>query len=117
MRKRAEAKAKGGSEEVGHESDLTDLAERPREWLRILERETSEHPLRTAGLAVGAGFVLGGGLLTPFMGRVLSVGLRLAMRVAIVPALSRGLGELGGQLMEGSLGFGTTTNNAEGTRP
>jgi hypothetical protein len=115
MRKAAAKKARA-SEAPDRDGDLSDLAERPREWLRILERETSEHPLRTAGLAVGAGFVLGGGLLTPLMGRLLSVGLRLAMRAAIVPALSRGLGELSGQLMEGSLGFGTTTNNAEGTR-
>jgi hypothetical protein len=113
MRKSTAGKAKAGSESP---PDMADLAERPREWLRILERETSQHPLRTAGLAVGAGFVLGGGLLTPLMGRVLSVGLRLAMRVAIVPVLSRGLGELGGQMLEGSLGFGTTTNNEEGTR-
>jgi len=116
MRKHAAAKAKHVPEETDHAADLSDLAERPREWLRILERETSLHPLRTVGLAVGAGFVLGGGLLTPLMGRVLSVGLRLAMRAAIIPALSRGLGELGGQMLEGSLGFGMTTNNGEGTR-
>jgi hypothetical protein len=115
MRKRAGAE-KGETEESSDQSvELNQLAERPREWLRILEREASEHPLRTAGLAVGAGFVLGGGLLTPLMARLFGVGLRLALRVAIVPALSRGLGELGGQLMEGSLGFGTATNT-EGTR-
>jgi len=114
MRKRAsEAAAAQSEDEVS--SYAADLAERPREWLRILERETSTHPLRTAGIAVGAGFVLGGGLLTPLMGRLVSVGLRLALRIAIVPALSRGLGELGGQLLEGSKGFGTANNNGEGT--
>jgi hypothetical protein len=93
-----------------------ELGARPREWLRLLERETNAHPFRTAGLVAGAGFVLGGGLFTPLMGRVLSVGVRLAMRMAIVPALARGLGEMSEELLEGSVGFGSTSTNGEGKK-
>jgi len=41
-----------------------------------LARAIQDHPIRTLLLAAGAGYVFGGGLLTPTTGRLLRVGLR-----------------------------------------
>jgi hypothetical protein len=106
---RKQATSSKARSEARAATSSSDLAERAGDWLRALEREAEAHPLRTAGLAVGAGFVLGGGLFTPFMARTLAVGIRLAMRVAIVPVLTRAISTVEGQLLEGSMGFGSTT--------
>jgi ElaB/YqjD/DUF883 family membrane-anchored ribosome-binding protein len=46
-----------------------------------------EHPWRAVGMAVGAGYVLGGGLLTPFTGRLLYGVLRIGIRLAALPLI------------------------------
>jgi ElaB/YqjD/DUF883 family membrane-anchored ribosome-binding protein len=55
-----------------------------------------EHPWRMLGLAVGAGYILGGGLFTALTGRLLLGGLRIGMRVAALPLVREELlGALG----------------------
>jgi ElaB/YqjD/DUF883 family membrane-anchored ribosome-binding protein len=44
-----------------------------------------QHPWRMLGLAVGAGYILGGGLFTALTGRLLLGGLRIGVRVAALP--------------------------------
>jgi len=46
-----------------------------------------EHPWRAVGVALGAGYVLGGGLLTPLTGRLLYGVLRIGMRLAALPLI------------------------------
>jgi hypothetical protein len=50
-----------------------------------LRERVEEHPLRTLGLALGAGYVLGGGLFTALTGRLLFGGLRIGLRLAALP--------------------------------
>lgn len=45
------------------------------------------HPLRAVGLALGAGYVLGGGLFTALTARLLFGGVRVGMRLAALPFL------------------------------
>jgi hypothetical protein len=44
-----------------------------------------EHPLKALGLALAAGYVVGGGLLTTFTGRLLLGGARIGFRLAALP--------------------------------
>jgi ElaB/YqjD/DUF883 family membrane-anchored ribosome-binding protein len=44
-----------------------------------------EHPWKALGIAVGAGYVIGGGLLTPLTGRLLYGVLRIGLRLAALP--------------------------------
>jgi hypothetical protein len=52
-----------------------------------LQRRMTEHPYQTMLIAVGVGYVLGGGLFTAFTARAVSAG----ARVALLPLLQRGL--------------------------
>lgn len=44
-----------------------------------------DHPARTVAMAVGAGYLLGGGLYSRLTGRLLGTGARLAFRMVAVP--------------------------------
>jgi len=44
-----------------------------------------EQPMKTLALAVGAGYIVGGGLFTPLTGRLFYTGLRVALRLAALP--------------------------------
>jgi hypothetical protein len=44
-----------------------------------------EQPVKTLALALGAGYVVGGGLFTPLTGRLFYTGLRIALRLAALP--------------------------------
>ena len=56
-----------------------------------LDEETEQHPLRTVALAVGAGYVLGGGLFSKLSARLLGVGLRVGLRMAFIPFVTQSL--------------------------
>jgi ElaB/YqjD/DUF883 family membrane-anchored ribosome-binding protein len=51
------------------------------DWREMVE----EHPWRALGMALGAGYVVGGGLLTPLTGRMLYGVLRIGVRLAALP--------------------------------
>ena len=57
---------------------------------RIREQADS-HPLRTLGVALGAGFVIGGGLFSPLTARLAGLAFRVGLRLAVVPLLTQGL--------------------------
>jgi len=61
-----------------------------------LGRELREHPYRTLAIAAGVGYVIGGGLFTPFTAGVLRIG----VRAAAIPALQTMLADA----MEGQQG-------------
>jgi ElaB/YqjD/DUF883 family membrane-anchored ribosome-binding protein len=50
-----------------------------------LNERVQQHPWRMLGLAVGAGYILGGGLFSALTGRLLMGGLRIGVRVAALP--------------------------------
>jgi len=45
----------------------------------------TDHPARTVGMAVGAGYLLGGGLFSRLTGRILGTGARLVFRLVVIP--------------------------------
>ena len=68
------------------EKELASFA--PEDLLARLRTATSEHPYQAVGIALAAGYVIGGGLLTKSTFRLLGLGLRFAA----VPLLQRKLG-------------------------
>lgn len=52
------------------------------------------HPYGTVAAAIGIGYVLGGGLFTPLTGRIVRLGMRLGMRLAVLPLLKQEMAEL-----------------------
>jgi hypothetical protein len=47
----------------------------------------ADHPVGVLAAAVGLGYVVGGGLFTPLTSRVLRLGLRLGIQLAVVPMI------------------------------
>lgn len=60
-----------------------------------LVRQTREHPGRSVAMAVGVGYVLGGGLFSRLTARIVGTGLRIGLRTAILPFVTEGLLVLG----------------------
>jgi hypothetical protein len=52
------------------------------------------NPYGSMAAALGIGYVLGGGIFTPLTARIVGVGLRLGMRLALLPLLKQELSEL-----------------------
>lgn len=53
-----------------------------------LEGRLTRHPYRTVAAALGLGYVLGGGIFTKLTSRIVRLGLRIGLRVAVVPMLT-----------------------------
>ena len=77
---------------------MADTADGVRSWSRragawrsdVLDK-TSAHPGRSAAVAVAAGYLLGGGLFSPLTARLVATGVKLALRLAVVPFLTQGI--------------------------
>jgi hypothetical protein len=67
-------------------------------WRQTLIREAQERPGRTAAIAVGAGYLLGGGLFSALTARLVGTGVRVAMRLALIPLVTQTVASLGGGL-------------------
>lgn len=63
-------------------------------WRAGLHQQMAEHPARTVAAAVGAGYLLGGGLFSRLTGRLLGTGVRLALRLVAVPLAVEAAGAL-----------------------
>jgi hypothetical protein len=72
-------------------------------------REAKERPGRTAAIAVGAGYLLGGGLFSSLTARIVGTGVRVAMRLALIPLVTQTVASLGG----GLLGMGDDQSGAQ----
>jgi len=64
-------------------------------WADRLAQETRAHPGRSIALAVGVGYVLGGGLFSRLTARILGTGIRIGLRTALLPFVTEGLVLLG----------------------
>ena len=53
-----------------------------------LKGRIDRHPYGTLAAAVGVGYVLGGGFFTPLTSRILRLGLKIGIRLAVLPLLN-----------------------------
>ncbi|MEP6651781.1 MAG: hypothetical protein ABJA82_00390 [Myxococcales bacterium] len=72
-----------------------DVRNRVTTWRKKLIREAQERPGRTAAIAVGAGYLLGGGLFSALTARLVGTGVRVAMRLALIPLVTQTVASLG----------------------
>jgi ElaB/YqjD/DUF883 family membrane-anchored ribosome-binding protein len=98
---RSEDPSKTMGERVGRVSDTAHEAwDRTRDAVTDLKRaadidgRVERNPYGTVAAALGIGFVLGGGLFTPLTGRIVGLGLRLGIRLALLPMLKDQISEL-----------------------
>jgi hypothetical protein len=56
-----------------------------------LQGRANRHPYGTVAAALGIGYVLGGGLFSPLTGRLVGLGLRIGLRLAVLPMLKEEL--------------------------
>jgi hypothetical protein len=75
----------------GASASLSAQALVPEDLTRRLFAEIRRRPARSLALALGAGYIAGGGIGTILTARLLAMGARLAMRMAVVPLLADGV--------------------------
>jgi hypothetical protein len=59
-----------------------------------LKGRVNRNPYGTVAAALGIGYVLGGGLFTPLTARIVGMGLRIGMRLAVLPLLKQEVAEV-----------------------
>jgi hypothetical protein len=52
-----------------------------------IDERVDRHPYGSLAAALGIGYVLGGGIFTPLTSRIVSLGLRIGLRLAVLPML------------------------------
>ena len=52
-----------------------------------IEERVNRHPYGAVAAALGIGYALGGGIFTPLTSRIVALGLRIGIRLAILPIL------------------------------
>jgi hypothetical protein len=67
-----------------------------------IDGRVRRNPYGTVAAALGIGYVLGGGLFSPLTGRVVGLGLRIGLRLAVLPLLKRELADLAQAFEEGT---------------
>ena len=67
----------------------------PESFADKVVRQTREHPGRSVAMAVGVGYVLGGGLFSRLTARIVGTGIRVGLRTALLPFVTEGLLALG----------------------
>jgi len=93
-----EANASNGHGQKGEHPDwVTDSAHKAWDRTRgavselkraaAIDERVGRHPYGSVAAALGIGYVLGGGLFTPLTSRIVALGLRIGVRLAILPML------------------------------
>ena len=59
-----------------------------------IQGRVQRHPYGTVAAAIGIGYVLGGGLFTPLTARIVRLGVRIGMRLAVLPLVKQEMAEL-----------------------
>jgi hypothetical protein len=65
-----------------------------------IQGRVARHPYGTVAAAIGIGYVLGGGLFTPLTGRIVRLGVRIGLRLAVLPMLKQEMSELVSEIEE-----------------
>lgn len=102
----SESETRGGNNEREHrssalkrqvsriEQDAEDAWSRTRDVLSDIGQSLDvkgridRHPYGTLAAAVGVGYVLGGGFFTPLTARILRLGFKIGVRLAVLPLLN-----------------------------
>ena len=59
-----------------------------------IKGRVQRNPYGTVAAAIGIGYVLGGGLFTPLTARIVRLGIRIGMRLAVLPLMKQEMAEL-----------------------
>jgi hypothetical protein len=59
-----------------------------------IKGRVDRHPYGTVAAALGIGYVLGGGLFTPLTGGIVRLGVRIGLRLAVLPLLRQEVAQL-----------------------
>jgi hypothetical protein len=89
------------TETRGAFSDLTDAID--------IKGRVKRRPYGSVAAALGLGYVIGGGIFTPLTARIVRLGLRIGVRLAIVPLLKDQIAGLATVLADGDGGAGRGT--------
>ena len=84
-----------------------------------IKGRVERHPYGTVAAALGIGYVLGGGLFTPLTARIVGMGMRIGLRLAVLPLLKQEMAELvendrGRRQGQGQRGRGKRTRSEQG---
>ena len=75
-----------------------------------IEERVNRNPYGSVAAALGIGYVLGGGIFTPLTSRIVALGLRIGIRLAVLPMLKDEISvladALGGEGEAGEAGKG-----------
>jgi hypothetical protein len=63
-----------------------------RTLMRDMGEQAATRPFRTVAVALGAGYVVGGGLFSPLTARLVGLMVRVGLRMAALPLVSEALG-------------------------
>ena len=81
-----------------------------------IEERVNRNPYGSIAAALGIGYVLGGGIFTPLTSRIVALGLRIGIRLAILPMLKDEISvladALGGEGEAGEAGKGRRGSKA-----
>jgi hypothetical protein len=67
-----------------------------------LRQRLDTNPWGVLGLALAAGYVAGGGLFTPLTARLLGLGVRVGLKVAVLPMVRQEIAGLAGAVRQGA---------------
>ena len=82
-------------------SDLTDAID--------IKGRVKRHPYGAVAAALGIGYVIGGGIFTPLTSRIVRLGMRIGVRLALVPLLKDQIAGLATVLADGDSSSETET--------
>jgi hypothetical protein len=66
-------------------SSFDDFRQSTQRVIEDVRQRVEDEPVKTLAMALGAGYILGGGLFTALTGRLLFGGLRIGLRLAALP--------------------------------
>lgn len=102
---RSEDPSKTMGEKMGKVSDSAHEAwDRTRDAMSDLKRaadidgRVQRNPYGTVAAALGIGYVLGGGIFSPLTARIVGLGLKVGVRLALLPMLKDQISELADSL-------------------
>ena len=85
----------------------------PRDLQERFFSEIRRRPARSLALALGAGYLAGGGIGTILTARLLALGARVALRLAVVPVLADGVERALFPSAEGNSGSGQRSQSKQ----
>jgi len=92
----------------------SDVRQRIDGWAETIREQAREHPGRSVALALGAGYVLGGGLFSVLTARLAGAAVRIGLRVAVIPLVTDTIAALGDGLL--GQGAGADADDGGGSR-